>query len=166
MRVLKAFGAAIIIMIAAALFFNFTPAGRKMSAEADQRRIVEAASTPVPAAEAPGPSLVRREQDNYDDAHYNAGHLKALYAGHSYPLEEAMTDEGWAKTLLLARQVGNRSGIDTAYGMDSYVHFSPRVRCKVENQPERGPTDPVTCVVLNGELQGQTVYATAIATEI
>jgi hypothetical protein len=107
-----------------------------------------------------GPNLIRPEYDS--EGAYDQGHNRPLFEGHSYPMEEAMTDHSWAQTLMLARRVGNRSGIQTAYDESSYVKFDPPVSCKIASQDSVSPYEPVECAVQSGEHAGETVYATVI----
>jgi hypothetical protein len=133
-------------------FYEWTPAGRSIMADYHAGKAAD---------EAHAAEWVRDDED-IADSHLFPSHVSALYVNHSYRVEEAMTDEGWASSLNLARRVGNRSGIETAYEEPSYIHFDPQPMCKVSPQPHRSATDPVTCVVQSGEYAGQTVYATVI----
>lgn len=62
-----------------------------------------------------------RDETDVTDGHYDWRHVKARYVRHVYPMEEAMSDEGWAKALMLARHVGNRDAITAAYDQRSYM---------------------------------------------
>ena len=107
-----------------------------------------------------GPKLIRPEYDA--DGAYDQGHNRALFEGHSYSMEEAMTDRSWAQTLMLARRVGNRSGIQTSYDEASYLKFDPPVSCKIAIQDAVSHYEPVKCTVQQGEHAGSTVFATVI----
>jgi hypothetical protein len=133
-------------------YYEWTPSGKQIMREYDTRKSADETHT----------ATWIRDDEDVPDSHYFLPHVIGLYVNHSYPLEEAMTNEGWASALNLARRVGNRSGIETAYGEASYLHFEHPPQCKVVPQPHRSATDPVTCVIQNGEHAGETVYATVI----
>jgi len=121
------------------------------------------AAAPTPTVFVPTPvPVVRHGSEGSADDNYNQGAQKTLYAGRSYLLAEASTDEAWANTLILARTAGNTDGIKTAYDQDGYLHFSPRVMCLVVDQPERSRMQAVQCVIQQGDHKGETVYASAI----
>ncbi len=94
------------------------------------------------------------------------GHYREIHAGQSYPVREAMKDEEWAKSLELSRSAGVRDNIETAYNQTSYLHFDHDVQCRVLAQDEVDAPQPVACVIESGDDQGETVYATDIATGV
>jgi hypothetical protein len=136
---------------------------RRLKQKAGQYTIGQVVDDGRTAAQArEGPKQIRPEYDA--DGAYDQGHYRALFEGHSYPMEEAMTDRSWAQALMAARRVGNRSGIQTSYDESSYIKFDPPVSCKVASQDAVSPYEPVECIVQQGEHTGEKVYATVIAT--
>jgi hypothetical protein len=92
----------------------------------------------------------------------------AIYAGRRYRVIEGMTDEGWAKTLLQSRQVGNSNGVRTAYGLDVYRHYEyvGAPTCVTQSHDpiavENGIylEEPIPCKM---DEDGSIVYATVLA---
>jgi hypothetical protein len=143
----------VVLLLAGCMaYYEWTPAGKTIMTEYHAQKTAEESH----AAE------WIRDAEDVVDSHYFQPHVSALHVDHRYPLEEAMTDESWASALNLARKVGNKSGVENAYGESSYLHFDRRPLCKVVPQPHRSAVEPVTCVVQSGEHSGKTVYATSI----
>ncbi len=122
------------------------------------------AGAPVPAA-TDGPKLVTKGL---------MSNLFDVYVGKSYHLQEGMTDNDWATSLVLARTVGNRDGITAAYSEETYRHYGnanegAKPLCKVDDQNpvdvvtdgglnDGGPRTPIACHLQDGTQ----MYATAL----
>jgi hypothetical protein len=152
--------------VVSVIFWAASPAGQaaaRASANAtSESHVADATEAPgTPATDAPAvaesPIAIATGLPDMD--------AQKIYVGKRYKLLEGMTDEGWAQALILARNVGNRSGIENAYGDSSYERFevadAPTYLVQqqdpvgVENEAVK---DPIACKLDDGTV----IYATEL----
>jgi hypothetical protein len=106
----------------------------------------------------------------------NASDTFNVLVGHRIHVEEGMLDDdptydipGEAETLIQAREVGNRSGIERGYGLPIYRDYDNEPSCTVVDQDEvsvdenqdlnyGGIDEPIHCMLSDGT----GIYATSV----